>query len=37
MFGLKPFAQAPYIWTGIIMIVLGTLLWVYGDKLHGAL
>lgn len=37
MFGLKGFNEAPYIWLGIIMILLGTLIWIYGDKLHGAL
>lgn len=37
MFGLKGFSEAPYIWTGIILIIVGTLVWIYGDKLHGAL
>jgi hypothetical protein len=38
VFGItKGFSQAPYIWTGIIMIIAGTLLWIYGDVLHGAL
>lgn len=37
MFGLKGFAEAPYIWLGIILILLGTLIWIYGDKLHGCL
>jgi hypothetical protein len=37
MTGLKGFSEAPYIWIGIIMILLGTLIWIYGDKLHGAL
>jgi hypothetical protein len=51
-FGLKGFSQAPYIWLGIIIILLailfsptiasvlivgGTLVWIYGDKLHGCL
>ena len=51
--GLKGFGEAPYIWLGIILIVLalftgitvlgaglvvvGTLVWIYGDKLHGCL
>jgi hypothetical protein len=37
MFGLKPFSEAPYIWAGIFMILAGTIIWIYGDKLHGAL
>lgn len=37
MFGLKGFSQAPYIWIGIIMIIVGTVVWIYGDKLQGAL
>lgn len=36
-FGLKDFSDAPYIWIGIILILLGTLIWIYGDTLHGAL
>jgi hypothetical protein len=37
MLGLKGFSERPYIWTGIIMILLGTLIWIYGDKMEGAL
>ena len=37
IFGLKGFSDAPYIWLGIIMILVGTAVWIYGDKLHGAL
>lgn len=37
MLGLKGFSEAPYIWTGIILILIGTVVWIYGDKLHGAL
>jgi hypothetical protein len=41
MFGLKGFSEAPYIWTGIIIILVGaiagTAIWIYGDKLKGAL
>jgi hypothetical protein len=37
MMGLKSFSEAPYIWTGILMILAGTVIWIYGDKLHGAL
>jgi hypothetical protein len=37
MLGLKGFAEAPYIWIGIILILAGTVIWIYGDKLHGAL
>lgn len=37
MFGLKGFSEAPYIWIGIGMIIVGTIVWIYGDKLHGAL
>ena len=37
MFGLKGFSEAPYIWIGIILILVGTVVWIYGDKLHGAL
>lgn len=33
----KGFWQAPFIWTGILMILVGTVLWIYGDVLHGAL
>jgi len=36
-FGLKGFSDAPYIWTGIILILVGTALWIYGDKVKGAL
>lgn len=25
----------PYIWAGIILTLLGTAVWVYGDKLNG--
>jgi hypothetical protein len=34
---LLGFSQAPYIWMGIILIILGTLIWIYGDHLHGCL
>ncbi len=37
MFGLKGFSEAPYIWIGIALILIGTAVWIYGDKLQGAL
>jgi hypothetical protein len=37
MLGLKEFSEAPYIWIGIILILVGTAVWIYGDKLQGAL
>jgi hypothetical protein len=37
MMGLKGFSEAPYIWAGIILILIGTAVWIYGDKLHGCL
>lgn len=37
-FGItKGFSDAPYIWIGIILILLGTVIWIYGDVLHGCL
>lgn len=33
----KGFSDAPYIWIGIIMIILGVIVWIYGDVLHGCL
>jgi hypothetical protein len=37
MFGLKGFSEAPYIWSGIILIIIGTIVWIVGDKKQGAL
>jgi hypothetical protein len=38
MFGItKGFLDAPYIWIGIILILVGTALWIYGDVIHGCL
>jgi hypothetical protein len=34
---LKGFSEAPYIWIGIILILAGTVIWIYGDKKQGAL
>jgi len=36
MFGLKSFSDAPYIWLGIILIIIGTIFWIYGDVLHAS-
>ena len=32
MLGLKSFSEAPYIPTGIFLILLGTVVWIIGDK-----
>jgi hypothetical protein len=37
MLGLKGFSESPYIWLGIILIFLGTIIWMYGDVAHGCL
>lgn len=34
---MKTFSQAPYIWTGIALILIGTAVWIYGDVMQGAL
>ena len=34
---LKGFDEARYIWIGIIMILVGVVVWIYGDKVHGCL
>lgn len=34
---MKGFSKAPYIWTGIILILVGTAVWIYGDMKQGAL
>lgn len=34
---MKGFSQAPYIWTGILLILVGTVVWIYGDMKQGAL
>lgn len=35
--GMKGPKEAPYIWAGIVLIWIGTIVWIYGDKLQGAL
>ena len=38
VFGItKGLSEAPYIWLGIILILVGTVIWIYGDVLQGAL
>jgi hypothetical protein len=34
---IKGFAERPYIWGGVILILLGTLIWLYGDRRAGAI
>ncbi len=34
---MKGFSQARWIWTGILLILIGTVVWIYGDVKQGAL
>jgi len=34
---MKGFAERPYIWGGVVLIVVGIIVWLYGDRRAGAI